>query len=192
MSEAWASLPSPHLTQWAGKQGSQNGKFWSALISVVNSLCFAFHTLICTPLWGFKAPPVPTLRRPETFPLPQLSLRGAGPISVPFFSYNFGPTLLCGGSLAFLDVWDLLTSFRRCSVGVVPCVDVFLMYLWGGGGSPCLILLLSWKSPLCSFFIEEEQGFPEAQLSRLPLLSYWLEISSHDSFQTNNWSKRIR
>ena len=26
----------------------------------------------------------------------------------------------------------LLPAFSRCSVGVVPHVDVFLMYLWGG------------------------------------------------------------
>ena len=26
----------------------------------------------------------------------------------------------------------LSPSFSGCSIGAVPCVDVFLMYLWGG------------------------------------------------------------
>ena len=46
----------------------------------------------------------------------------------------------------FWEVWGLLPAFSRCSVGVVPHVDVFLMYLWGGRWSPCLTPLPSWRS----------------------------------------------
>ena len=48
----------------------------------------------------------------------------------------------------FWEVWGLLTVFSGCSVGVVPHVDVFLMYLWGGKWSPCLIPPPSWRSSL--------------------------------------------
>ena len=41
-----------------------------------------------------------------------------------------------GEFFAFLEAWGLLPVFSRCSVGVVPHVDVFLMYLWGGRWSP--------------------------------------------------------
>ena len=34
--------------------------------------------------------------------------------------------------LAFLEVCGLLPVFSRSSAGVVPHVDVFLIYLWGG------------------------------------------------------------
>ena len=46
----------------------------------------------------------------------------------------------------FWEVWGLLPAFSRCSVGVVPHVDVFLMYLWGGRWSPRLTPLPSWRS----------------------------------------------
>ena len=53
-----------------------------------------------------------------------------------------------GEFLAFWEVWGLLPVFSRCSVGVVPHVDVVLMYLWGGRWSPCLTSLPSWRRPL--------------------------------------------
>ena len=40
--------------------------------------------------------------------------------------------------LAFWEVCGLLAAFSRCSVGVVPHVDVFSVYLWGGRWSPHL------------------------------------------------------
>ena len=46
----------------------------------------------------------------------------------------------------FWEVWGLLPAFSRCSVGVVPHVDVFLMYLWGGRWSPHLTPPPSWRS----------------------------------------------
>ena len=51
-----------------------------------------------------------------------------------------------GDWLAFLEVWGLLPVFR-CSVGVAPHADEFLIYLLARSWSPHLISLLSWKSP---------------------------------------------
>ena len=52
----------------------------------------------------------------------------------------------------FWEVWGLLPALSRCSVGVVPHVDVFLMYLWGGSLSPGLTPLPSWRSPVLNNF----------------------------------------
>ena len=46
------------------------------------------------------------------------------------------------------EVWGLLPAFSRCSVGVVPHADVFLMYLWGRRWSPHLTPPPSWRSSL--------------------------------------------
>ena len=51
-----------------------------------------------------------------------------------------------GQFLAFWEDWGLLPVFSRCSVGVVPHVDVFLMYLWGGRWSLRFTPLPSWRS----------------------------------------------
>ena len=48
------------------------------------------------------------------------------------FSFFFCPIQVCAEFVAFWEVWGILPAFSRCSVGVVPHVDVFLMYLWGG------------------------------------------------------------
>ena len=61
--------------------------------------------------------------------------------------FFFCPTQVCGEFLAFWEVWGLLPAFSRCSVRVVPHVDVLLMYLWGGRWSPRLTLPPSWPSP---------------------------------------------
>ena len=58
-----------------------------------------------------------------------------------------------GEFLAFWEVWVLLPVFSRCSVGVVPHVDVFLMYLWGGRWSPRLTPPPSWRSPSTPRFL---------------------------------------
>ena len=56
-----------------------------------------------------------------------------------------------GEFLAFWEVWGLLPAFSRCSVGFVPHVDVFLMYMWGGRWSPRLTPPPSWRSPMSLF-----------------------------------------
>ena len=62
------------------------------------------------------------------------------------FSFFFCPTQVRGDFLDFWEVWGLLPVFSRCSVGVVPHVDVFLMYLWGGRWSSRLTPPPSWRS----------------------------------------------
>ena len=58
---------------------------------------------------------------------------GSHPSSFVFvFPFFFCPTHVCGDFLAFWEVSGLLPAFSRCSVGVLPHVDVFLMYFWGG------------------------------------------------------------
>ena len=53
----------------------------------------------------------------------------------------------------FWEVWGLLPAFSRCSVGVVPHVDVFLMYLWGGRWPPRLTPPPSWRSLSPAFYM---------------------------------------
>ena len=43
------------------------------------------------------------------------------------FLFFFCPAWLCGGYLGLPEVWGLLPVFSRCSVRVVPPVDVFLI-----------------------------------------------------------------
>ena len=76
------------------------------------------------------------------------------------FSFFFCPTRVRGEFLAFWEVWGLLPAFSRCSVWVVPHVDVFLMYSCGGRWSPRLTPPPSWRSLLiiiivliCSYWV---------------------------------------
>ena len=71
---------------------------------------------------------------------------------VSVFSFFYCITQVCVEVLAFWEVWGLLPVFNSCSVGVVPHVDVFLMYLWGGRWSPCLTPPPSWRSFVATFF----------------------------------------
>ena len=72
----------------------------------------------------------------DTFPPSQLPPRGAGPIPIPLsllFLFSFALPSYVGSFLPFGRSEVFLPAFSRCSVGVVPLVDVFLMYLWGAG-----------------------------------------------------------
>ena len=114
--------------------------------------------LLLSPPWFRSFPPsTPHLRQWRgflgcgifsSFKLPH---QGAGPIPILlslFFLFFFCPTQVRGEFLAFWEVWGLLPAFSRCSVGVVPHVDVFLIYLWGRRWSPRLTPLPSWRSLL--------------------------------------------
>ena len=107
-----------------------------ALIAVWNFLYFA----LCTPVGVLfsKAPKLPLSPPVRGFPSVQkrfllhsshldsfVSLLWSPP-TPPFFPYFFF------FFLAFLEVWDLLPAFNRCSIGVIPHVEVFLMYLLHG------------------------------------------------------------
>ena len=87
--------------------------------------------LVCGNFSSFTAPSQRCRSRPYSF--------------VSVFSFFFCPTQVRGVFLAFWEVWGLLPVFSWCSVRVVPHVDVFLMYLWGGRWSPCLTLQPSWR-----------------------------------------------
>ena len=89
--------------------------------------------LVCGNFSSFTAPSQRVRSHPYSF--------------VSVFSFLFFPTQVRGEFLDFWEVWGLLPVFSRCSAGVVPHVDVFLMYLWGGRWSPCLTLLPTWRSP---------------------------------------------
>ena len=162
-----SDLQSPSLSSQppptpAGEQTSLSG--WWVLVST-NPLCGNLSNLpsepllLCSPPWLQSFPPPPPVSTSEgasycveTFPPLQLPPRGAGPVPILLCLFFFCPTLVHGEFFAFWEVWGLLPAFSRCSVGVVPHVDVFLMYLWGGSLSPRLTPSPSWGSPLLVHF----------------------------------------
>ena len=101
-------------------------------LSATHSLRPQRGFLVCGTLSSFTAPSHWCMSHPYSF--------------VSVFSFFFCPAQVRGEFLAFWEVWGLLPAFSRCSVGVVPHVDVFLMYLWGGRWSPRLTLLPFWSS----------------------------------------------
>ena len=130
-----------------------------------NPLCGNLSTLPSAPLllrsplwlWSFPPPATPHLHQWRgflvcgnfsSFKAPSQRCRSRSYSFVSVFPFFFCPTLVCGEFLAFWEVWGLLPAFSRCSLGVVPHVDVFLMYVWGGRWSPCLTPLPSWRSSL--------------------------------------------
>ena len=160
-SPSLSSQPPPAPT---GEQTSLSaGECWSApiLCAGISPPCPP-HPCCCALLRDSEAPP---LRHPQSPPAKGLLVCGnlscftapshccrSHPCSfVSVFSFSFFPTQVRGEFLAFWEVWGLLPAFSGCSVGVVPHVDVFLMYLWGGRWSPHLPLLASWSSS--PFFI---------------------------------------
>ena len=64
------------------------------------------------------------------FTIPSQRLR-ACPDSFLYFFFFFCLMQL-RDFLTVLQVLGLLPAFSRCSVRIIPHVDVFLMYLWGG------------------------------------------------------------
>ena len=157
-SEVRASAPSPHWSRQVCRQASWAGECWSALIlcAGISPLCPP-HPCCCALLHGLKLPPSAThsLRPWRAFlvcgnlssftaPSHWCRSRPYSFVSVFFFC----PIQVRGEFLAFWEVWGLLPAFGRCSIGAVPRVDVFLMYLWGGRWSPCLTLPPSWISSI--------------------------------------------
>ena len=156
--EARASAPSPRPSWRVSRQASRAGECWSALILCVGIFPFCPpHPCCCALLCGSKASPVWHPQSPprrgflvcgnfSSFTAPSHWCRSQPYSFVSVFSFFFCPTQVRGDFLAFWEVWGLLLVFSRCSVGVVPHVDVFLMYLWGGRWSPCLTLSPFWSS----------------------------------------------
>ena len=132
----------PHPPRWVSRQASRAGECWSALIlcAGISPLCPP-HPCGCTLLRGSEASPTTHPQSPPVKGLPSVwklfLLHGSLPeVQVPslFFClcFFFCPTQVRGEFLAFWEVSGFLPAFSRCSVVVVPHVDVFLMYLWGG------------------------------------------------------------
>ena len=151
-----SSQPSPVL---AGEQTSLSG--WWVLVGT-DPPCRNLSALPSAPLL-LRSPPwlrnftltTPCLHQWRgflvcgnfpSFTAPSQRCRSCPYSFVSVFSFFFGPTQVCGEFLAFWEVWGLLPVFSRCSVGVVPHVDVFLVYLWGGRWSPRLTPPPSWRS----------------------------------------------
>ena len=153
----------PHLTWWVSRQASRACECWWASI-----LCAGISPLaLCTPVavlssMALKLPPhlppsLPVNVHPSVWKL--FLLHSSLPeVLVPslFFCLCFlfllYLTQVCGDFLAVWEVWGLLPAFNRYSVGIVPHVDVFLIYLWRRRWSPCLTPLPFWRSPSSFFF----------------------------------------
>ena len=127
--------------------------------SVRESLCFALRTPVAAvSSVAPKLPPsLPTPRLHQwrgflvcgdlsSFTATSQKCRSCPYSLVSVFYFFFCLTWVCGEFLAFWGVWGLLPAFSRCSVGVVPHVDMLLMYLWGGRWSPRFTPLPSWRS----------------------------------------------
>ena len=162
-SQSLCSQPPPIPVGWTDKPLGlvSAGQHWS---SVRESLHFAFRTPVA--VLSSVAQKLPTSTTPCLCPrrgfLVCGNLSSFTPAShwfrslpcsfVSVFSFLFCLTQVRGEFLAFWKVWSLLPAFSRFSVGVVPHVDVFLIYFWGGRWSPRLTLPPSWSSSLLVFF----------------------------------------
>ena len=144
-SGAWASAPSSHLPWQVSRQASWAGERWSALILCAEiSLLCPLHPCCCALLSGSEAS-LPATRHLHqwrgflvcgnlsSFKAPSHWCRSCPYSFASVLSFSFCPTQVCGEFFAFWEVWGLLPAFSRCSVGVVPHIDVFLMYLWEEG-----------------------------------------------------------
>ena len=134
--------------------------------------------LVCRNLSSFTAPSQRCRSCPYSF--------------VSVFPFCFCPTQVRGKFLAFWEVWCLLPAFSRCSVGVVPHVDVFLIYLWGGRWSPCLTPLPSWRSSLWfGFQYERRLSKLQCQWKKQMWEGVILYTPSTYKEQTNNFECMI-
>ena len=142
-SETRASEPSPPPPWRVSRQASQSGECWSALILCVGiSLLCPLHPCCCTLLHGSEASPPPP---------PVFACKGASSVWKPFLLYSSLPLVLvlslffCLCFIIFLlpypGTWGVScllaglrssATFSGCSIGAVPRVDVFLLYLWVG------------------------------------------------------------
>ena len=164
-SDLWSrSLSSQPPPAPVGEQTSLSS--WWALVGN-NPLCGNLSALPCTPLllcsppWlqsfpSIHPPSLPVKGLPSVWKL--FLLHSSLPeVQVPslFFClcFFFCPTQVRGEFLAFWEVWGPMPAFSRCSVGVVPHVDVWLMYLWGGKWFPHLTTLPSLRFLLKKMFL---------------------------------------
>ena len=134
------STPSPHpyqrmrLSGW----GTQGGGMTA--YAGLSLFCLP-QTGFCALLRAFEAPFLPQLISPPVTGLLSVwepflffsSLPGVQVLSCFLFFFFFFPFILPSYLEIFLvhsRVWGLQPVFIRCSLRVVPFVDVFLIYLW--------------------------------------------------------------
>ena len=158
----WLPTPEPQLPAPAHPGGWADKPLWLVSAgrhrsSVRESLRFALRTPVAAlSSVALKLPPSTTHSlRPRrgflvcgnlsSFTAPSQRCRSCPYSFVSVFPFFFCPTQVRGEFLAFWEVWGLLPAFSRCSVGVVPYVDVVSMCLWGGRWSPCLTPPPSWR-----------------------------------------------
>ena len=98
--------------------------------------------------------------------------------------YASGPSV----TDSFLEAWELLLSFKSCSVEVVPYSDEFLMCLWGGRWSPCLTPLPS--SPLNHWFLmaaallrTDTSYLLKFRCNSFPKSFYWVRLTKQPSWK---------
>ena len=77
----------------------------------------------------------------------------------PFYVSILSPTSFQEVSPAPLESWGLLLSPRGCLVGVVPYLNEFLMYLWGGWQPPHLTPPPSSSAPIWAICILGKLNF---------------------------------
>ena len=113
---------------------------------------FFFFWLCC--LWDSKAPHWPHLwegfllcRNFSSFTTPSPAGISVPKSFVSLFVFILCPTSFWRDWFSFLGIWDPLSTFRNCSVGVAPHSDHSLMFLWGRKWSPYPIFLLSLEHP---------------------------------------------
>ena len=137
-SNAGASAPSSHPPWRVSRQASWAGERWSApiLCAGISPLC-PLHPCCCTLLHGSEAPPSTICSlHPwraflvcgnfSSFTAPSHWCRSHPYSFVSVFPFFYCPTQVREEFLAFWEAWGLLPAFSRCSVGVVPHVDVFM------------------------------------------------------------------
>ena len=119
---------------------------WLALMSVWNFLYFA----LCTPagVLSSKASKLPLSLPVRGFPSTQKlflfqSFHLDSFVSLFCFIFPFYLPFY----LSFLEVWGLLPAFKMCSIGIIPHVEVFFMYLLYGRQSPHLTPRPFWSLP---------------------------------------------
>ena len=132
----------PRPPRRGSRQASRAGECWSApiLCAGTSPLCPP-HPCGCALLRGSEASPLCHAQSPPAKGLPSvwkpfLLHSSLPPVQVPslFFCLCFFFFLLpYPGTWGFSCLLgSLRSSANKCSVGVVPHVYIFLMYLWGG------------------------------------------------------------
>ena len=128
---------------------------WCDLCGEFSPFCFQNICSLCSPL-RFWSPPLASPVRgfssvQKVFLLHDFLPPDEGPVlsSLVFhFVFIFCTVSLQGDWFAFLEIWDPLPTFGRCSVGIVPHADDFYDIFVGEKAVSPFCSSTSWRSPL--------------------------------------------